>query len=124
MGETLAGSCRPLTAIEARGGQIPWIDIDRLIKDWRPARVIVGLPRHLDGRESPLGTEARAFAEELGHRHGRPVELWDEALSTEAARNELAHRRSAGGRRTDRRRLNAEAAREILCGWISEHPHG
>jgi len=124
VGETVAGSCRPLTAIETHGKQIPWVDIDRLIRDWRPARMIVGLPRHLDGRESPLGTEVRAFAETLGRRHDRPVELWNEALSTEAARNELIHRRSPEGRRTDRRQLNAAAAHQILSGWILEHPHG
>lgn len=120
VGETLAHSTRPLTALHARrDGGAPWEQIETLVAQWRPARIVVGLPRHLDGREAPLAAEVRNFAAELTRRTGCPVEFGDEALSTEAARARLAGSRR-GRRDQARDRLNAEAAREILAAWLEE----
>jgi putative Holliday junction resolvase len=125
LGETVTGSARALMALPARAGTPPWSDIARLIAEWRPARLVVGLPHHLDGREAPLAARARAFAAELGQRSGLPLAFWDEALSTEAARESLAEKRRSGARqgRDNRWRdeLNAAAAREILQGWLAEN---
>lgn len=122
VGETVTGSARPLTALR-HGAEPPWPEIEQLVAAWRPACLVVGLPRRLDGSESPLTAAARAFATELGRRSNRPVALWNEALSTEAARETLAERRRAGGRRADRDKLNAQAACEILRGWLTEYAH-
>ncbi|MGH8225471.1 MAG: Holliday junction resolvase RuvX, partial [Gammaproteobacteria bacterium] len=125
VGETVTGSARALTALHTGSeAKPPWPEIEDLLATWRPARLVVGLPQHLDGRESPLGAAARTFAAELGQRSKRPVSLWNEALSTEAARETLADRRRAGARRADRDRLNAQAACEILQGWLAENAHG
>ncbi len=124
VGETVTGSARALTALHS-GSETkpPWQEIEDLVASWRPARLVVGLPHHLDGRESPLGVPVREFAAELGRRSKLPVALWDEALSTEAARETLAGQRRAGARRADRDRLNAQAACEILQGWLAENTH-
>lgn len=124
VGETVTGSARALTALAAeRNGTPPWRDIEALVSEWRPGRLIVGLPRHLDGREAPLAAAVRDFADELARRSARPVALWNEALSTESARETLAEHRRAGSRRTDRDTLNAQAACEILKGWLAETKH-
>lgn len=121
VGETLTGAARALTTVTvARSGEIPWREIETIVADWQSSRLVVGLPRHLDGREAPLAAAARAFAAELGRRTNVPVSLWNEALSTEAARETLARKRRTGHRRGGRDLLNAEAAREILAGWLGE----
>ena len=122
VGQTLTGSCRALKSIIVpAGGKLPWNDIEALCREWQPARVIVGLPCHLDGSEGELAKSARSFAEELGRRTQCPVTLWNEALSTEAAREALAEeRRRSNTRRGGRSRLNAEAARTILEGWLEQ----
>lgn len=120
VGQTLTGSSRALKSfVVAADGTLPWERIEAICREWLPARAIVGLPCHLDGSEGDLAREARAFAVELGRRTGLPVSLWNEALSTEAARKALAEERSYNNtRRIDKARLNAEAARTILEGWL------
>lgn len=122
VGQTLTGSCRALKSIivPARG-DLPWRDIEALCKEWQPDHLIVGLPCHLDGTEGTLAKSARLFAGELRRRTQCPVTLWNEALSTEAAREALAEERRRGKtRRGGRSRLNAEAARTILEGWLEQ----
>ncbi len=55
------------------------------IRAQEPARVVVGLPLSLSGRDSGQTTEARAFAERLGAMLGLPVELYDERFTTTLA---------------------------------------
>lgn len=122
VGETLTGAARALRAVSvAPGGAVPWGEIEAVVADWRPARLVVGLPCRLDGTEGPLARAARAFAAELERRASVPTTLWNEALSTEAAREAVARGRRAGRGRGGRDRLNAEAARELLSGWLGEN---
>ena len=46
---------------------------------------VVGLPLNMNGTEGPQAQFARRFAEELARRTGKPVELYDERLSSAAA---------------------------------------
>ncbi len=131
VGETVTGSARGLKALHATAdGTPPWSAIAALLDEWRPVPgwgdpqpriLVVGLPRHLDGRDAPLAASARDFAGELARRSGLSVALCDEALSTEAARDRLAERRAAGARRATRDDLNAEAACQILQTWLAEN---
>jgi len=121
VGETLTGAARALDTLTVpRSGEIPWPRIEALVSDWRARRGVVRVPHHLDGREAPLGAAARNFAGEIERRTGATALLWNEALSTEAAREAVAGSRQAGHRRGGRDRLNAEAARAILQGWLRE----
>jgi putative Holliday junction resolvase len=45
-------------------------------------RVVIGLPRHLDGREGPEAEAAREFAAALHRATGLPVETLDERWTT------------------------------------------
>lgn len=125
VGQTLTGSSRALKGLPVpASGELPWPDIEAVCREWAPARLVVGLPCHLDGTEGEFAREARRFADALGERLQRPVSLWNEALSTEAARERLAAERQEGHtRRPDRARLNAEAARTILEGWLAAPEH-
>jgi putative Holliday junction resolvase len=124
VGQTVTGSARALTCLHCKvAGEAPWPAIQALIEEWRPVQLVVGLPAHLDGSDSTLGAAARAFAEELARRTTLAVDLWGEALSTEAAREALAEQRRQGAPPADRDRLNAQAAAEILGGWLTSITH-
>ncbi|MGH8128082.1 MAG: Holliday junction resolvase RuvX [Gammaproteobacteria bacterium] len=127
VGQTLTGSSNALKSlIVPASGRLPWSEIEALCTEWNPGHLVVGLPCHLDGNESNLAREARGFAKRLERRLQRPVSLWNEALSTEAAREALANERhnNAHQKRPDRARLNAEAARTILEGWLTATDRG
>jgi putative Holliday junction resolvase len=51
--------------------------------------LVVGLPIHLDGRESPKAVEARAYGEWLGGVTGLPVVYWDERFTSVEAESAL-----------------------------------
>jgi putative Holliday junction resolvase len=100
-----------------------WPALDRWIKEWRPARLVVGDPATLDGGEQPIRKRARAFARELGRRYQLPVEQIDERTSSiEAAQRFAAGRASGARKRHQAANLDALAAVVILERWLSE-PH-
>jgi putative Holliday junction resolvase len=75
------------------------------------ARVVVGLPRRLDGSYGPEAASARELAAELRKASGLPVELVDERLTTVAAERSLV---SAGVRRAKRRLTVDRVAAALL----------
>ncbi|MBM4117980.1 Holliday junction resolvase RuvX [bacterium] len=81
-----------------------------LIAQHAVARLVVGLPRRLDGSEGDAALAARRLAARLAERFGLPVELWDERLTTAAARRSFPP-----GERHDWDRL---AAVFILQSWL------
>lgn len=94
--------------VRGRGSLLAYLA--ELIEQHAVARLVVGLPRRLDGGEGEAATEARRFAARLAERFGLPVELWDERLTTAAARRSFPP-----GERHDWDRL---AAVFILQSWL------
>ncbi|HGF0768108.1 TPA: Holliday junction resolvase RuvX [Kluyvera georgiana] len=86
IGQRITGTARPLAAIKAQDGTPDWNVIARLLKEWQPETVIVGLPLNMDGTEQPLTARARNFANKIHGRFGVPITLHDERLSTVEAR--------------------------------------
>ena len=82
MGNTLTGQAQPLTVIKAIDNATRFSTIGALIDEWRPARLVVGEPRHPDGAEHDMTLRARRFANQLHGRFDIPVELVDERYSS------------------------------------------
>ena len=112
----------PLTTLAARQGRPDWAAIGELVRTWRPAALVVGVPLHLDGACSPLTRSARRFSHQLRQRFALPVHEADERLSSRAAR-ELQQRQRRDGRRRGRTAANEDkiAASLILNDWLANH---
>jgi putative Holliday junction resolvase len=82
MGNTLTGQAQPLTVVKAIDNATRFQVIGELISEWKPARLIVGEPRHPDGAEHDMTQRARRFANQLHGRFNLPVELVDERYSS------------------------------------------
>lgn len=74
-----------LRAIPARRDTPDWQSLLTLVAEWRPGRLLVGLPLGLNDDETPMSKKARQFAEQLGKQTGLPVEMVDERLTSAAA---------------------------------------
>jgi putative Holliday junction resolvase len=109
----------PLTTLRA-GGEPPWADIDRIIDDWRPAQLVVGVPEG-DGAEA-VAQRARGFAAALAKRYDLPVATVDETLTSVAASAELAEKRRSGylRRRTGKGSVDRLAACLIAEQWLND----
>lgn len=118
MGEMMLGSARPLTTIAAEANAARFEAIARLIAEWAPSRLVVGLPVSLDGAEHEMTARARRFGNQLSGRFRLPVEFADERLSSSDAEAQL-RARGADPRR-DKAAIDAEAAAVILQSWFDQ----
>lgn len=78
--------------------------------------IVVGLPLHLDGRESPSSRAARAEARQLSATSGRVVETYDERLTTVTAERSLRMMNIRGN--TRRKMVDQLAATVMLQSWL------
>jgi putative holliday junction resolvase len=83
----------------------------RIAHEREAGRIVVGLPRRMDGSEGPEAKSARALAEELRHAAKLPVELVDERLTTAQAERAMI---DAGSRRARRRESIDQVAATLL----------
>ena len=126
-GDTLTRTARPLTVIEVRGA-FPWPEIDRLVADYTPKQLVVGLPYNMDGTETGMTAPAREFSQALATRLHVPVHLVDERLSSRDAEAELREARASGlkRKRVTHADVDRVAAKVILERWFALQPatHG
>ena len=82
MGNTMIRQAEPVKIISAIDNATRFADIQALLDEWKPARLVVGLPMHPDGAEHEMTARARKFANQLHGRFNLPVELVDERYSS------------------------------------------
>lgn len=112
VGQTLTGTANPLATLPAEHGQPDWSALGRLIAQWCPERLVVGMPATADGKTHALRPAVERFARRLHARYRLPVEFVDETLSSHGA--------ARCGSRAERHGLDARAAALILATWL-EH---
>ena len=83
-GNTLLGHARPLRTVAAEG-DARFAAIARLIDEWRPDALVVGVPFHPDGAAHDNTQRARRFARQLQGRFRLPVHEVDERYTTTEA---------------------------------------
>ena len=72
IGQTVTRTATPLETIPVRRARPDWNAVDRLIEDWKPDALVVGLPLNMDGTDQWITTRARRFANRLHARSGLP----------------------------------------------------
>jgi len=119
VGNALSGA-RALEVV-TNGTQGPdWARIGTLLREWRPAALLVGLPLTMGGEEQRNSKAARAFAAELTQRYALAAHLVDERLSSQEAAQRFAARRASGqARRKHAQTLDAVAAQIIIENWLA-----
>lgn len=120
-GETLLGSAHPLTVIRAESNDQRFAEIGKLIAEWQPERLVVGLPTHVDGTPHEMTRLATKFAERLEKRFQLPVSLADERLTSLDAEARL--RETGRNVKSAKPLLDAVAAQLILQTWFESSPH-
>jgi putative Holliday junction resolvase len=112
----------PLRTLPRRPERRLWQEMQLLVAERLPERIVVGLPLRLDGSEGDSAVDARGVAAQLQRRTGLPVEMWDERFTTAAAERSLI----AAGRRRARRRetIDAVAATLLLQSWLDSRRGG
>lgn len=118
IGQEITGTARPLSSFKAKEGSPNWQLIEKMLKEWLPNLVVVGLPLNMDGSEQPVTAKARKFANRLHGRFGLQVVLHDERLSTVEAKAQLFS--NGGYRALDKGRVDSASAVVILESWFEQ----
>ncbi|WP_438969585.1 Holliday junction resolvase RuvX [Methylophaga sp.] len=118
VGQELTHTANPLTAIKARDGIPDWEKIRKLLDEWKPQLLIVGLPLNMDGTEQEMTAAARRFGNRLNGRFNIPVEWQDERLTTYEALDQMGiHSKMDTRQRSDVDQLSAQL---ILQSWLNQ----
>ena len=119
VGQNVTGSATPVGVVAVRDGEPDWRTLDRLLEEWRPGTLVVGLPYNMDESEQDMTHKARHFAHRLQERYTLPVQTVDERLSSREAEARLKEGRQQGRRRVSRADIDGAAACVILESWFN-----
>ncbi len=84
-GNRATSSAQSLGIISAKDGHPDWAAIEKLIADWKPDQLVVGLPLLLDGSEGDMVKRVRGFGQTLEKLVELPVAWVDERLTSSEA---------------------------------------
>ncbi len=118
VGNTSTGQAHPLTTVRVIRGRVEWDDITKLIAEWNPVALVVGLPLNMDGSDNPVTPKARKFGNRLNGRYNLPVHMVDERLTTRDARTQLYN--AGVVEKRHKPVLDKLAAQSILQTYLSE----
>jgi putative holliday junction resolvase len=99
-----------LTTVPAEPAGTLAARIAEIARTHEASRIVVGLPKRLDGSRGPEAKAAQKLADAIRKESGLPVELVDERLTTVAAERSLI----AGGVRREKRRLSVDRVAATL----------
>ncbi|QCP50784.1 Holliday junction resolvase RuvX [Trinickia violacea] len=112
IGNSLTRHARALVVLQNRNREYRFEAVGKLIGEWRPDALVVGLPCHPDGTPHEMTQLAKRFGNQLNGRFNLPVTWVDERYSSVEAEADIRQ----GAARADM--LDAEAARIILQQYL------
>ncbi len=126
VGNTLLRQARPAAIVVATGHDDGLAAIAKLVQEWQPERLVVGIPLPLSpddalAKPSPAFLRCERFAVGLSQRFRLPVERVDERYSSIDADQLHRDRRQAGLARRAKA-LDDVAAEVILQRWFDALP--
>ncbi len=120
VGQSLTATANPLKVIGHNKNTFH--KLQQVIDEWQIDLIVVGLPLTMAGEEQLITRQVRNFAKKLRHHTQRPVELWDERLSSFEAERDFQQQRARQHRKAKHKnQLDAAAAAIILQSWFDEH---
>ncbi|OGT22407.1 MAG: Holliday junction DNA helicase RuvA [Gammaproteobacteria bacterium RBG_16_57_12] len=122
VGQEITRTAMALTTLAAREGQPDWEAVTRLIEEWRPNALVVGMPYALDGTENEMTLAVKRFGNRLQGRYNLPVHYVDERLSSLEAERLL--KEGAGKKFKEKGLIDRLAAQLILQTWFDQQTRG
>lgn len=118
VGQKLTGHASPLETLTNINNKPDWDKIERLISEWRPQALVVGLPYLLDGKETEMTIRADKFSRRLHGRFGLPVFTISETLSSYEAEAQLKKHKKID--KQNKHEIDKLAAALITETWLQE----
>jgi putative Holliday junction resolvase len=128
VGQELTGTATALVTIRATDGKPDWEAITKLIEQWNPDELVVGLPLNMDGTFHDLSYKAQRFGNQLHGRYNLRAHFMDERLSSLEAerqmkdlqRDPIKNARRKKSRKVQKTDIDKIAAKVILESWLDQ----
>ena len=105
------------TVIPSRNTEKALADIQRIAQENNVGKIVIGLPKNMDGSEGARAELCREFAGQVAQVTGVDVTMWDERRTTVEAHNILTQHNYHGKKRKNT--VDAVAASLILEGYLT-----
>lgn len=119
IGQSITKTAHPINALKTKNGQPNWDDVLKLLNEWLPEKLVIGLPLNMDGTPQEMTAKAQKFAQRLHGRFGKPIFMQDERLTTVEAKQNLFDQN--GFKSLNKAAIDSESAVIILENWFSEN---
>jgi len=103
--------------IKNRGTEKLLTELKEILDEYKPEKIVVGLPKNMDGSEGFRVDATHEFADALKTIYDGEIVFWDERLSSVGAARFLNETNTRGKKRKDV--LDTVAACIILDGYLS-----
>jgi putative Holliday junction resolvase len=114
--DPLGFTAQGLQTIRRQNKRLDFEQLERVIRDYAVAEIVVGLPLRMSGAEGTQAEKMQRFAEQLRQRFQLPVHLWDERLTSAQANRVLRESEMSIKRRGEV--VDRMAAVLILQSWM------
>lgn len=120
VGQQVTQTASPVGVVRCTDSGPDWDHIARIVEEWQPTRLVVGMPSQADGKQSAIHAELTAFISGLS-RFGLETEAVDERHTSVEASARLKSARTAGRRgRINKAAIDAGAAALIAERWLNK----
>lgn len=119
VGQEITNTAKGLTTLNTTQAGPDWPAIDKLVKEWQPQLIVVGMPSNMDERPHKLHDEVKDFGDQLAQRYNLPVEWIDEKLSSIEAKQQLSTSQQTKKSKQDKAQIDKLAAQVILQSYLN-----
>lgn len=103
--------------VKNRGMKNLITDLTKIIEEYKPEKIVVGLPKNMDGTVGFRGEETYKFTDKLKAVYDGEIIYWDERLTTVGASRYLNETNTRGKKRKNV--VDTVAACLILEGYLN-----
>ena len=115
IGQEITKTASTFYSIHANDGLPDWVELDMIIREWKPNLFVVGDPLNMDGTRSKIQDSCDKFSTVLSKRYDISIEKTDERLSSREAKERLENIQMGI---KDSRNKHSVSAQIILEDWF------
>jgi len=94
--------------------------LKKLVAEREVGRVLVGMPRNMDGSYGPAAEKVNEFVRQLRETFSVPIQTWDERLTSVQAQRMLREAAVKGAKQ--RKKVDQMAAAILLQSYLDAQP--
>ena len=120
LGQSITKTARPLATIMSVNNQPNWQKIEKLVIEWNPSQIIVGIPDDSE-QNKDLRKKISLFCRELSNKSKLPVSTHDETLTSDEAYLQLKNKRKSVKSKINKKDIDQIAAAILLESWMNDN---